>query len=350
MPEGAASLTTELLATTPALERLRPEWEELWAAAQATPFQSPHWLLPWWKHVGRGVLAGIALRCAGNGILVGLAPLYIHRAAADGRRHLFPLGIATTDYLDVLARPGWEAMVLRALEAHWCARSGDWDVLEAPQLAPGALLRELPFGAGWRRELAVAEPNPVLALDGSDDAIPAAVPRAMADNLRYCQRRAARSARVDYEQATAAQVPEFLAALEALHGQRWAERGQGGVLDAAVMASHRESTPALHAAGLLRLYGLRVDGALAAVLYCLVDAPEVAARRCYYYLGGFDPRLRALSPGTLLVAHAIAQAQAEGLAAFDFLRGAEAYKYRWGAVDQPMATLRAWRASDEPTR
>ena len=34
----------------------------------------------------------------------------------------------------------------------------------------------------------------------------------------------------------------------------------------------------------------------------------------------------------------------EGCAAFDFLRGAEEYKYRWGAVDQPMFALRLWHS------
>jgi CelD/BcsL family acetyltransferase involved in cellulose biosynthesis len=61
------------------------------------------------------------------------------------------------------------------------------------------------------------------------------------------------------------------------------------------------------------------------------------------YIGGFDPRWSALSPGTLLLGHAIEQATAEGAAAFDFLRGAEAYKYRWGAIDEPMFAVRVTR-------
>jgi CelD/BcsL family acetyltransferase involved in cellulose biosynthesis len=41
----------------------------------------------------------------------------------------------------------------------------------------------------------------------------------------------------------------------------------------------------------------------------------------------------------LLIGEAIAMAAAEGAASFDFLRGAEPYKYRWGAIDQPMFAL-----------
>jgi CelD/BcsL family acetyltransferase involved in cellulose biosynthesis len=75
------------------------------------------------------------------------------------------------------------------------------------------------------------------------------------------------------------------------------------------------------------------------VLYCLADAPGAPQRRWYDYIGGFDPQFSSLSPGSLLIGHAIEQAEAEGAAHFDFLRGAEAYKYRWGAVDEPMFTL-----------
>jgi hypothetical protein len=40
-----------------------------------------------------------------------------------------------------------------------------------------------------------------------------------------------------------------------------------------------------------------------------------------------------LSPGTLLIAHAIEEVIREGAAIFDFLRGQERYKYFWGAGD-----------------
>jgi CelD/BcsL family acetyltransferase involved in cellulose biosynthesis len=54
----------------------------------------------------------------------------------------------------------------------------------------------------------------------------------------------------------------------------------------------------------------------------------------YFYLSGYDPSLEKLSPGTVIVAYAIEQAVREGAKAFDFLRGAEDYKYAWGAQDR----------------
>jgi CelD/BcsL family acetyltransferase involved in cellulose biosynthesis len=62
-----------------------------------------------------------------------------------------------------------------------------------------------------------------------------------------------------------------------------------------------------------------------------------AGGQTIFYLGGFDPALARFSPGKLVVGYAIEYALVHDRArAFDFLRGAETYKYLWGAVDQPL--------------
>ena len=326
-PPRLAEARAQEIASLAALERLRPEWEALWAQVpDATPFQHPAWLLPWWRHVGRGALAGVAVRSAASE-LVALVPWYVH---ADGE--LFPLGIATTDDLSPLVRPGWHAQVVACIAAQLAARS-DFARIFCPQQRAGSPWLELPCPRGWLQEVAACDPHPVLDLRE-----PLAVPKAMRDNVRHGRSRAARAGEIACETAGAQQVPEFLAALEGLHARRWATRGESGVLqDEAVRAMHREAAPQLQAAGLLRLHALRLDGAIIAVLHCLAHAGRV-----HYYIGGFDPAHAAISPGTLLIAHAIDAARAEGAIHFDFLRGQEAYKYRWGAVDEPRFALRRW--------
>ena len=75
MRPDPASLAIEEASSIEALERLRPEWEALWGAIpDATPFQSPAWLIPWWRHVGDGELLTLSLRESGK--LIGLFPFY----------------------------------------------------------------------------------------------------------------------------------------------------------------------------------------------------------------------------------------------------------------------------------
>ena len=87
---------------------------------------------------------------------------------------------------------------------------------------------------------------------------------------------------------------------------------------------------------------LRMNGRRVAVLYGFADAP-IAPNRVCYYLSGFDPALHHLSLGTILVGNAIESAVQEQAGAFDFLRGTEAYKSKWGAHNENTIELRWFR-------
>ena len=92
---------------------------------------------------------------------------------------------------------------------------------------------------------------------------------------------------------------------------------------------HRQAAHAMFDAGALRMHATRVGERIVAVFYGFASSQTV-----YYYLSGFDPELEKLSIGTIIVAQAIEQAVRDGAKWFDFLRGAEEYKYAWGAKDR----------------
>ncbi len=99
--------------------------------------------------------------------------------------------------------------------------------------------------------------------------------------------------------------------------------------DPAVRRFHRDATPRLAAAGLLHATLLRIEGRVAGAFHGLRRG-----RTLYAYLGGFDPAFAFESPGTVLMGHAIDAMAAGGAGALNLLRGAEPYKYEWGAVDR----------------
>jgi CelD/BcsL family acetyltransferase involved in cellulose biosynthesis len=81
--------------------------------------------------------------------------------------------------------------------------------------------------------------------------------------------------------------------------------------------------------GMLRMFALRVGERFVGVFYGFADRSTT-----YYYLSGYDPTFERFSVGNVMVAHAIEQAARGGATTFDFLRGAEDYKYAWGAKDR----------------
>jgi len=63
---------------------------------------------------------------------------------------------------------------------------------------------------------------------------------------------------------------------------------------------------------------------------CGIEASFCVKRRGYSYIGGFAPEFAQLGAGRLIMNAIIDQAAAEGATEFDFLRGQEDYKLRWG--------------------
>ena len=327
------SLSSELITTTESLVSRIAEWQELWAQdTRATPFQSPEWLLPWWKHLGVGELFTIAAR--DDDRLIGLLPAYIYQPPATNQRQLLFLGIGTSDYLDALMTPGREQDVLPLLFDCLMAHRSRWDVAYLQQLRCDSPLLRLPQLA--RNLAAERDADPCYFLfPGANHTKPK-----MRENLSYYRRRAERSGHLRVQTADAATALTLFNALVSFHSSRWRARGESGVLaDERIQSAHRECIPLLYHRGLLRLSALTLNDHPIAVIYAFVDAPNRSDRRFYCYLTAFDPQWDSLSPGTLLLGFLLEQAAHEKAAALDFLRGQERYKQFWGVQANPTRAL-----------
>ncbi len=281
---------------------LAPAWSNLLErAAQASPFQAPEWLVPWWRRFGTGrphVLAGWD-----GARLAGLAPLY-----DDGTRLAF-MGAGISDEHGLLVEdehgPAFARGALEHLEA--------FPRVDLDQLPPWDPLVPL---LGVRGQ--PGDPLMAGALPGWRDRVERGVRRDVSGRAL----RRLGLAPVRFERADAHTVEEFLDALFALHRE-------GGLLGEGMRAFHGEVAHGLLARDWLRLHGLRAGGRLVAVLYGILFR-----RRLCVYLTGFADEVAAASPGTVLLARALDDAEAEGAAEFDLLRGREPYKYRWGASER----------------
>ncbi len=316
-------LLIEEITETRQFEALAPEWDALWERLPAaTPFQSPGWLLPWWRHVfAGGKLWALALR--EDGRLTGLAPFFIYGLR---ERTVAILGAGISDYPDVLVEPESAA----AIFGHLARRASEWDVCNFQDLRPGSPMLSCARTEELESRAEVSSLCPVIPLRGA-----AAEPRSLRRARRRLEKNGAR-----FEEANAETIGEFMEALFRLHTARWHSRGElGMVAEPALREFYREAAAALARRGMLRLYGLRAGSRLLAVLYGFA-----AHGRFYAYLSGFDPAAERFSPGVALLAMAVERSIAEGLREFDLLRKRESYKYQWGAVDQANRRLLLWHS------
>ena len=317
-----SGFAAQKLGDTTELEKLEPAWWALWRRCpSATPFQSPAWLIPWWRTFRPGPLFSFAVWRGSD--LVGLAPFYLEDGAL-GRR-LLPLGISLSDYLDVLIDPDDQDEVASALVSA-ASEAPDWERWELEDLREGAASLSLPLPRCWAEENAAQQPCPCLSLDPEDSL--AQLPSRKRRNIRMSQNRAERRGPLAYDAGEP--VDLLFRELVRLHTKNWARRGGTGLLASdTVLRFHDAALLALYDADLLRLRAIRINGAMAAVQYALQHRGT-----CYLYLQGFDPEFDFESPGTILLARVIEQAVAEGCHEIDFLRGGEPYKYTWGAADR----------------
>src|SRR5258708_10247954 len=231
------------------------------------------------------------------------------------------LGTGISDYLDILGDGSAAFDIMRTVNCQL------WDL---QQLRPSSTLLTAALPEGLSEIVEDQEPCPVLRIEGAVDGLETLLSTHARKKLRYYRRSLARLGEVRIEEATEDNLDALLDALYVLHAARWRRRNLPGVLrDPAIQPLHGEVARNFLRAGALRMYATRVDERIVAVFYGFAHGGTV-----YYYLSGYEPDLEKLSIGTLLVAHAPDRAIGDGATTFDFLRGAEEYKYAWGARDR----------------
>ncbi|HZP67794.1 MAG TPA: GNAT family N-acetyltransferase [Rudaea sp.] len=300
-----------------ALARLVPAWWELWLRLpDATPFQSPAWLLPWARRYAPGRTSAIAFDD-----LRALALYFVWR------RSLLLAGTGPSDYCEVLCPAADAPKVLEALCRSAVER--DCETVDLQQLPANSPLRDAPAPRGWSSDVTPGVTCPVVTLADGDGL--ARVSAKWRRNLRRAERILLARGDVELGPASHADVAAAPSTFEALHARRYGSEAPSAVFaDPLMRAFFADVVPALDAAGLLRVTQVKASGQTIAAVLVLQ-----CRRAAHFYMSAFDPAWSRYSPGAVALAAAMRRAAAEGAGEFHFLRGGELYKYHFGARDVP---------------
>jgi hypothetical protein len=270
---------------------------------------------------------------------VAIAPLRITRRPLTWLSSLEFLGTgaAGSDYLDLIVRRGFEAVVVEALAGAFESRGL---TLRLSHLPPGALasrLAERLEHGGWSSRETEAGVCPFIRLAGHTwESYLASLGSAHRANVRRRSRAVTRAFDVRFELVAGdADRLDVLSALAVFHDRRWSgDRRSTTFATPDLHAFHQDATRRALDAGYLRLYGLRLDGQLAGAMYGVSYE-----RRFYFYQHGFDQQYRPYSLGLILMVLTIRAAIDEGALEFDLLYGVEAYKRLWTSDTRPLGRL-----------
>ncbi|OGO41833.1 MAG: hypothetical protein A2Z04_04635 [Chloroflexi bacterium RBG_16_57_9] len=309
---------------------LKADWNTLLERSiTPTIFLTWEWQTVWWEHLGEGDLFVIAGR-AEDGRLAGVTALFCS-ITAGGARELSFVGCAdVSDYLDVIVTPD-EAEEFYAALLDWLRSPSapDWDRLDLcniPEASPThTRLAALAQARGYPVKVALDDVCPLIRLPSTWDDYLAALDKKERHEIRRKIRKAEREAQVDWHIVDdhldlETELDDFLV----LHAQSKVEKRR--FMDDRMRAFFHASSRLLADRGWLQLAFIQLDGRKAASMLNFVYRDAVLV-----YNSGFDPdAFPALSPGIVLLAYCIQYAIEHGYRLFDFLRGDEDYKYRFG--------------------
>jgi CelD/BcsL family acetyltransferase involved in cellulose biosynthesis len=302
-----------------ALER---EWEDLYQDAPlATPFQSWEWLYSWWEFYGEPYELRLITVRNESGVLVGIVPLMLKRRWGFGR--LLFVGTGITDYLDLLARRGWEGYVSQAArEALW--RMGSWHVAELHELRPTA--------AAWAVFEEWAGPRtrmhqtncPVIEVKPWDELL-----MSFKRKIRYDVRRNIRRADEDgvrCELVGAPHAQQAARTLVALNLEQWEERGISPEALTRRFEAHLEAAARrMTARDLGGISEVLLDGEAIASHFFVFGRDFVGE----YMVGSGKESLRRYQVSSLFIRDGLQLARQRNAGWLDLLRGEEPYKLRW---------------------
>ena len=286
-------------------------------------FYTPLWLKTWWAEFAEGrELMLLSVRDGQR--LVGVAPLM-----REGERLTLAGDTNLCDYMDVVACEGCEEgvldAVLRAVSEEPWSELVLWGV---PEYSPTlAILPRLAAGLGYSAEIEQENVCPRVQLPDAFDEYVEGLDRRDRHELRRKLRRLYRSGDVLFHCCQSA--PEVESHLDDFLRQHAASRHEKALFMTERMARFfRRMALTLAEQNLVRLYCLEVNGVRAASVLCFDAGDELLL-----YNSGYDPDHAPLAVGLLSKALALEQAIAQGKHCFDFLRGAESYKYDLGGKD-----------------
>ncbi|MBA3533667.1 MAG: GNAT family N-acetyltransferase [Ardenticatenales bacterium] len=311
-------------------------WEALHERSHtATLFNSLPYTRLWWQHFGTPGRLQI-WTVWDKEELIAIAPLYEAETEQGTTVLRFLGGVDISDYLDIIVAPGRETEAAAALLAGWadapCSCPIDLHCLRHASPTREAFLRLAP-GAGFAISEVREEVCPVITLPDTWEKYLEQLEGKQRRELRRKLRRAGHEALVSWYQVRPEQVEEEMECFFRLHALSDAEKAT--FMTTPMRAFFCDLALTFSKLGWLDLIFLLVDGVPVATYLNFIFRDEV-----WVYNSGFDgDKGGTLSPGWLLLCYHIEDAIARGRTRYDFLRGEETYKFRFGAIAEPIFQL-----------
>lgn len=322
MEYTVTSHTFESLASLWKDQRHRLRWGSV--------FVLPWWLETWWRHLGAEAEYYLCEVTQGGDPL-GIAPLLVRDCRAS-----FIGSADVCDYLDFVVAPGKERPFFTFLLDR--LRRDGVSELYLESLRPDSTvlttLVDVARNAGHGVLCALDNVSLDLDLPATWQGLLQVLTPKQRREIGRKLRRLDEAGRVEYETvesttATRETMDVFLRLL------RESREDKAAFMTERMEAFFRSVAETMARAGLLRCGVLKIEGRPVAAVMCFDYNDQV-----YLYNSGYDPGYAYLSAGLLSKVLSVKDSIERGRRKYDFLKGAEEYKYRLGGRELPLYNCR----------
>lgn len=313
------------------LGALQDHWNTLLVSTNNAVFSTWEWITCWWKHFGDGRRLRVLVAEEGHRPIA-IAPLMLseYKVMKFGRlRKIEFVGTPQSDYNNFILNEN-EPECLRLFVNH-IEGLHDWDLFEVRDVLDDStsarLLCDYSVTSPWRLEKRVSTLAPYVELPPTLEEFRRLLGEAMRHNLSRRWRRLREQYHIDFKTyRDFTSVQEAMDVLFELHQKR--RSNIGGVpspfMTSDTRAFHSELATIFAGKDWLNLNFLMADDEAIAGTYCFDYSGKT-----YSYQAGFDPRFSRYGVGSLLILRNIEESIRGHLGEYDFLKGAEPYKFSW---------------------
>ena len=317
----------------------QPDWNSLLKkSAGCNPFLTFEYQQTWWQTRGGGEWAQDSelLIIAGfeDDRLVGIAPLFRSNNLEGKPALMFVGAIEVSDFLDFIVLPSHTTEFISGLLDFLTSESNfsHWRILDLYNLLEDSpslqILKNEAERRGWTHQQTHLQPAPYISLLDNYDTYLASIDKKQRHEIRRKLRNI--DQRFLESQLYIAEDPAKLDAdIESFIAMMAQDPNKQAFLTPTMRQHIYNTAKIAFEQGWLHLAFLMLDGKKAAAnLSFNFDG------RLWLYNSGWEWDFRDYSPGWVLLAHLIKWSIENGLTEFDFMRGNENYKYKFGGVDR----------------
>ncbi|MEJ2617112.1 MAG: GNAT family N-acetyltransferase [Ignavibacteriaceae bacterium] len=303
--------------------KLKEEWKKLFLkSSNVTPFQSWEWNLAMINKFASSEKLKIIVGYNNKSEIIGLAPLKLKYCKFTGIKILEFIGTGPSDYLDFLVVEEYKYYFISAL-INLIKKSGDWTILNFNNLredTKNLITSCLSF------EVSQQDVCPCIYLPDSMKKYESEVHKRELKSIKRKLRKLLPQNRLEYiVKESPESLKEDVDIFIDLHQKRQNYKGERGhFYTNALKDLFHNKSKYLCEAGFLKIEMLKIDSQIAAINYMLVWNNIK-----YNFLSGMNPAFSKYKPGKILIYYMIEDAINKGCKVFDFMQGAEEYKYFW---------------------